>query len=67
MHKTYDQFVWVPVDKNNVILDLSTTYATLDEAGIMAKVQEQINAGKYPMAIKVDATNYINLQKEQME
>ncbi len=52
MHKTYDQFVWVPVDKNNVILDLSTTYATLDEAGIRAKVQEQINAGKYPMAIK---------------
>ena len=52
MHKTYDQFVWVPVDKNNVILDLSTTYATLDDAGIRAKVQEQINAGKYPMAIK---------------
>ena len=52
MQKKYDQFVWVPVDKNNVVLDLSTTYATLDEAGIRAKVQEQINAGKYPMAIK---------------
>ena len=52
MQKKYDQFVWVPVDKNNVVLDLSSTYATLDEAGIRAKVQEQINAGKYPMAIK---------------
>ncbi len=52
MQKKYDQFVWVPVDKNNVVLDLSTTYATLDEAGIRAKVQEQITEGKYPMAIK---------------
>ena len=52
MHKTYDQFVWVPVDRNNVILDLSTTYSALDEAEIRAKVQEQITAGKYPMAIK---------------
>ena len=52
MQKTYDQFVWVPVDKNNVVLDLSTTYSTLDEAGIKAKVQEQITAGKYPMSIK---------------
>ena len=61
MHKTYDQFVWVPVDKNNVILDLSNTYSTLDDAGIRAKVQEQINAGKYPMAIKTDETNYIGV------
>lgn len=61
MHKTYDQFVWVPVDRNNVVLDLSEDYSTLDEAGIRAKVQEQINAGKYPMAIKTDATNYIGV------
>ena len=61
MHKTYDQFVWVPVDRNNVILDLSTTYSALDEAEIRAKVQEQIDAGKYPMAIKTDATNYIGV------
>ena len=52
MQKKYDQFVWVPVDKNNVVLDLSSTYSTLDNSEIRAKVQEQINAGKYPMAIK---------------
>ena len=50
MQKTYDQFVWVPIE--NVVLDLSSTYSTLDDTGIKAKVQEQINAGKYPMAIK---------------
>ena len=61
MQKKYDQFVWVPVDKNNVVLDLSGDYSTLDDVGIKAEVQEQINAGKYPMAIKVDATNYIGV------
>ena len=61
MQKKYDQFVWVPVDKNNVVLDLSGDYSTLDDAGIRAKVQEQINAGKYPMAIKTDETNYIGV------
>ena len=61
MQKKYDQFVWVPVDKNNVVLDLSSNYSTLNDAGIRAKVQEQINAGKYPMAIKTDATNYIGV------
>ena len=50
MQKTYDQFVWVPVE--NAVLDLSSTYAGLDDAGIRGKVQEQINTGKYPMAIK---------------
>ena len=59
MQKTYDQFVWVPVE--NAVLDLSSTYSTLDDTGIKAKVQEQINAGKYPMAIKTDATNYIGV------
>ena len=50
MQKKYDQFVWVPVE--NAVLDLSSTYAGLDDVGISAKVQEQINTGKYPMAIK---------------
>ena len=50
MQKTYDQFVWVPVE--NAVLDLSRTYSTLDDEGIKAKVQEQIKVGKYPMAIK---------------
>ena len=50
MQKTYDQFVWVPVE--NAVLDLSSTYSTLDDEGIKAKVQEQIDVGKYPMAIK---------------
>ena len=50
MQKTYDQFVWVPVE--NAVLDLSSTYSTLNDEGIKAKVQEQINVGKYPMAIK---------------
>ena len=59
MQKTYDQFVWVPVE--NAVLDLSSTYSTLDDVGIKAEVQEQINAGKYPMAIKTDATNYIGV------
>ena len=61
MHKTYDQFVWVPVDKNNVVLDLSGDYSILDDVGIKAEVQEQINEGKYPMAIKADVTNYIGV------
>ena len=52
MQKTYDQFVWVPVE--NAVLDLSSTYSTLDNEGIKAKVQEQIKVGKYPMAIKTE-------------
>ena len=53
MQKTYDQFVWVPLDRENVVLDLSRTYSILDDAGIKAKVQEQITVEKYPMAIKI--------------
>ena len=52
MQETYDQFVWVPV--KNAVLDLSSTYSGLDDDGIKAKVQEQINLGKYPMAIKTN-------------
>ena len=60
MQKTYDQFVWVPVE--NAVLDLSSTYSSLDDTGIRAKVQEQINAGKYPMAIKTNTTgDYIGV------
>ena len=64
MQKTYDQFVWVPVE--NAVLDLSGTYSTLDDVGIKAKVQEQIKAGKYPMSIKTgtqteNKDNYIGV------
>ena len=60
MQETYDQFVWVPV--KNAILDLSSTYSGLDDAGIRSKVQEQINVGKYPMAIKTNtAGDYIGV------
>lgn len=60
MQEAYDQFVWVPV--KNAILDLSSTYSGLDDAGIKSKVQEQINVGKYPMAIKTNtAGDYIGV------
>ena len=66
MQETYDQFVWVPV--KNAILDLSSTYSGLDDAGIKSKVQEQINVGKYPMAIKINtAGDYIGLLYEFSE
>ena len=66
MQETYDQFVWVPV--KNAILDLSSTYSGLDDAGIRSKVQEQINVGKYPMAIKTNtAGNYIGVLYEFSE
>ena len=49
--KTYDQFVWVPI--KNAILDLSNNTETLSsEENIRVSVQNEINAGKYPMAIK---------------
>ena len=66
MQETYDQFVWVPV--KNAILDLSSTYSGLDDAGIKSKVQEQINVGKYPMAIKTNtAGDYIGVLYEFSE
>jgi len=66
MQETYDQFVWVPV--KNAILDLSSTYSGLNDAGIRSKVQEQINVGKYPMAIKTNAAgDYIGVLYEFSE
>lgn len=66
MQETYDQFVWVPV--KNAILDLSSTYSGLNDAGIRSKVQEQINVGKYPMAIKTNtAGDYIGVLYEFSE
>ena len=59
VQEKYDQFVWVPVP--NAVLDLSSEFDTLDEAGIRAKIQEQIDAEKYPMAIKTNATDYIGV------
>ena len=59
VQEDYDQFVWVPVP--NAILDLSSEFDTLDEDGIIEKVQEQIDAEKYPMAIKTNETDYIGV------
>ena len=58
--KNYDQFVWVPV--KNAVLDLSSNSTALSsEASIKSAVQEKINVGIYPMAIKKDATNYFGV------
>lgn len=66
MQETYDHLIWVPV--KNAILDLSSTYSGLDDAGIRSKVQEQINVGKYPMAIKTNtAGDYIGVLYEFSE
>ena len=59
VQEKYDQFVWVPVP--NPVLDLSSTFSTLDEAGIKAEVQKEIDANRYPMAIKKNATDYIGV------
>ena len=59
VQENYDQFVWVPVP--NAVLDLSSEFDTLDETGIKEKVQEQIDAEKYPMAIKTNETDYIGV------
>ena len=59
VQEKYDQFVWVPVP--NPVLDLSSTFSTLDEAGIKAEVQKEIDANRYPMAIKTNATDYIGV------
>ena len=60
MQTTYDQFVWVPVP--NAVLDLSNNSEALSsEANIKAAVQGEIDEGRYPMAIKKDATNYFGV------
>ena len=60
VQKKYDQFVWVPV--KNAVLDLSgNTEALASDASIKAAVQSEIDAGRYPMAIKKDATNYFGV------
>lgn len=63
VQKEYDQFVWVPV--KNAILDLSGNATALaSDTSIKAAVQSEIDAGRYPMAIKKDATNYIGVLYE---
>ena len=58
--KTYDQFVWVPVE--NAILDLSNnTTALSSEATIKEAVNSEISKGKYPMAIKNADGNYFGV------
>ncbi len=60
VQKEYDQFVWVPV--KNAILDLSGNATALASyTSIKAAVQSEIDVGRYPMAIKKDATNYIGV------
>ncbi len=59
VQEKYDQFVWVPVP--NPVLDLSSNFSSLDEAGIKAEVQKEVEAGRYPMAIKTNATDYIGV------
>ena len=60
IQKTYDQFVWVPVE--NAVLDLSgNSTALADDASIKAEVQKEIDAGRYPMAIKKDENTYIGV------
>ena len=56
----YDQFVWVPV--KNAVLDLSSNAEALaSDESIKEAVQSEIDAGRYPMAIKKDATNYFGI------
>ena len=60
VQEDYDQFVWVPV--KNAVLDLSGNSTVLvSDASIKAAVQSEIDAGRYPMAIKKDATNYFGV------
>lgn len=54
VHVEYDQFVWIPVEK---------TYVTITELqekneDIKVALQDLVNSGTYPMAIKIDNTNY---------
>ena len=60
IQKTYDQFVWVPVE--NAVLDLSgNSTALADDASIKAEVQKEIDAGRYPLAIKKDENTYMGV------
>ena len=60
IQNTYDQFVWVPVE--NAVLDLSgNSTALADDASIKAEVQKEIDAGRYPMAIKKDENTYMGV------
>ena len=60
VQEKYDQFVWVPVP--NAVLDLSSdTTALSTEANIRAAVQNEIDEGRYPMAIKNVDGNYFGV------
>ena len=48
----YDQFVWVPV-ANAIAVDMNG-----DKVVDGTDITEMVNAGKYPMAIKVNETDY---------
>lgn len=60
VQEKYDQFVWVPVE--NPVLDLSDNAEALSDINnIKAAVQSEIDAGRYPMAIKQDSENYTGI------
>ena len=63
VQEKYDQFVWIPV--KNAVLDLSTnTEALVSDDSIEAEIQKEIDRGRFPMAIKKDATNYFGVLYE---
>ena len=55
---TYDQFVWIPVE--TPYIDLTKTEGELTDAEIKQAVEDQIELGKYPMAIK-NGENYLGV------
>ena len=60
VQEKYDQFVWVPVP--NPVLDLSGNATALSSGvNIKAEVQKEIDAGRYPMAIKKNGTDYFGI------
>ena len=58
--------MWVPVE--NAVLDLSgNSTALVDDESIKAEVQKEINAGRYPMAIKKDENTYMGVSYQFSE
>lgn len=60
VQEQYDQFVWIPVE--NAILDLSDDVEALSSTdNVKAAVQNEIDAGRYPMAIKKNESDYFGV------
>ena len=62
VQEKYDQFVWVPVQ--NAILDLTPSEGILTES--KTAVENEIEAGRYPMAIK-NGENYFGVLYDFIE